>query len=327
MKKILVLFVFSLILIGCNSGNKRTTKLSQLIPDNSIIILKISDLESFKSDIKNNDFVNTILKNEDDLFDSDLLNTIQTVNKVLYCVSEINNIKHTSIITKYNDSLLKTLTNSTSFYTKIIDSIYVVSTSESIINAINPKENLSFETLNKTTNDNASFSLFLNKKSSNSLGKAMVNNTKFTNALVLDTNLSSDEINLNGITTTDNSRLELLDIFHKNMPQENSLLNIVPNDSEGFLSFTFSDYDILKSNIETFSETKIDSTLNDFWLHTVNEIGEVYLDNSSVIILKSLDAATTQDGLIDHQEITSTFREIDVLEFTTPDFFNTILVL
>ena len=47
-------------------------------------------------------------------------------------------------------SLLKTLTNSTSFYTKIIDSIYVVSTSESIINAINPKENLSFETLNKT---------------------------------------------------------------------------------------------------------------------------------------------------------------------------------
>ena len=62
MKKLLVAFLFSLLIIGCNSNKNNTIKLSQLIPDKTSIVLKISDLASFKNDIKNNDFFNKTYK-------------------------------------------------------------------------------------------------------------------------------------------------------------------------------------------------------------------------------------------------------------------------
>mgnify|MGYP006977540143 CR=1 FL=1 len=58
MKKILVALILFSILIGCNSNTKNTTTLSHLIPENTTTVLKITDLESFKNDLKNNDFFN-----------------------------------------------------------------------------------------------------------------------------------------------------------------------------------------------------------------------------------------------------------------------------
>jgi len=325
MKKILVALILFSILIGCNSNKKSTTKLSQLIPENALAVLKIADLESFKSDIKNNDFFNRTYNKQLQLQNSDILKNLKTINGVLLCISKDENENHVSIITKYNDSLFKDVEiDSTSFYSKIIDSIYIVSTSETIINTLKPKLNLDFDLLAQTANNNASFSLYLNKKSTDSLGLALFNQSKMANALMLDASINSDEVNLNGIATITNDSSELLSIFSKTSAQENTFSNIAPNNSEGFLSFTFNNYDILKSNIENYTDTKLDSTLNDFWLHSINEIGEVYLDDSSLIVAKSLDATTTKDGLLEHQEMTSTFREIKILQFNTPLFFNTI---
>lgn len=323
MKKILVAFILFSILIGCDSNRKSTTKLSQLIPENAVAILKISDLESFKSDIKNNDFFDRTLSNK--LQDSDLLKNITTVNEVLLSINKYEDKNHVSITTKYNDSLYKNVEiDSTSFYSKIIDSVFIVSTSETIINTLQPKLNLGFEELEQTTNSNASFSLYLNKKSTDGLGLALFNQSSLANSLMLDASVNSDEVNLNGIATTSNNNTELLGVFSKTSAQENTLSNIAPNDSKGFLSFTFNDYDVLKSNIENYTNTKIDTTFNDFWLHSINEIGEVYLNESSVIVAKSLDATTTKDGLLEHQEVSSTFREINILQFNSPQFFNTI---
>ena len=325
MKKILATFILFSIIIGCNSNKKSTTKLSQLIPENAIAVLTISDLESFKNDIKNNDFFSRSFNKELNLNNSDLLKNLQTVNNVLLCINKDEKGNHISIITKYTDSLYSTtLKDSTSFYSKIIDSIFMASTSETIISSLQPKPNATFEKLAQTVNSNASFSLYLNEKSSDSLGNIMFNQKTMAQAIMLDANLTSGELNLNGIAIIDDLKPKLLNIFNKTSAQENTLSGIAPINSKGFLSFTFNNYDILKENIESYLSTKIDSTLNDYWLHSINEIGEVYLDNSSVIIAKSLDATTTTDGLLEHQDITSTFREINILKFDAPQFFNTL---
>lgn len=325
MKKILVVLVLFSIIIGCNSNKKSSTKLSQLIPENTSAVLKISDLESFKSDIKNNDFFNRIYNKDLQIQDSDILKSLKTINEVLLCISKNEGKNHISIITKYNDSLFKNADiDSTSFFFKIIDSIYIASTSKAILNTIKSKANIDFDKLSQTVNTNVSFSLYLNNKSADSLGYVLFNQSKMANSLMLDASIRSGEINLNGIAITNESKPELLSIFNRTSAQENTLSDIAPNDSKGFLSFTFNNYDILKSNIEAYTKTKIDSTLNDFWLNSINEIGEVYLNNSSVIIAKSLDVTTTKDGLLDHQEIISSYREIDILQFNTPKFFNTI---
>ena len=325
MKKILVTFILFSMIVGCNSNKKSTTKLSQLIPENTYTVLKITDLESFKNDIKNNDFFNRTYNQELQLQDTDLLKNLQTVNTILVCFNSIEDENHISIITKYHDSLIKkTDTDSTSFFSKIIDSIYVASTSESIINLLQPKPNSGFEKLSQTASANTSFSMYLNKKSLDSLGFAMFNQNTIASSIMLDAHLTSGEVNLNGIAITDPSKPELLNIFNNTIPQENKLSGMAPNESNGFLSFTYNNYDILKANIERYTPTKIDSTLNDHWLHSINEIGEIYLANGSVIVTRSLDATTTKDGLLNHQDIVSTFREINILQFNAPRFFNTL---
>jgi len=325
MKKILIAFVLFSTIIGCNSNKKNTTKLSHLIPENAIAVLKIYDLESFKTDIKNNDFFNRSINKERSLQDSDILKNLQTVNNVLLCFNKDKGKNHISIITKYTDSLFTSTTiDSTAYYSKIIDNFFIASTSEAIINGLKAGPNSTFEKLAQTANSNTSFSLFLNNKSSDSLGNIMFNQKTMATAVLLDANLTSGEINLNGIAITDDLKPEFLTIFNKTTAQENTVSEVAPLSSKGFLSFTFNDYDIIKHNIETYHSTKTDSTLNDFWLYSINEIGEVYLENNSVVIAKSLDATTTKDGLLDNQEIISTFREIDILKFNSPQFFNTL---
>jgi hypothetical protein len=325
MKKIRVAFILFSILNGCISNNKNTAELSHLIPENTVVVLKISDLESFKNDLKNSDFFNKTYNKQFRLLDTDLLKHLKTVNPVLMCFSNTENDNEISIITKFNDSLFKDIKiDSTSFFTKIIDSIYIASTSKTIIDNLQAKPHSDFDELAKTTSTNASFSLYLNNKNTDSLGEAIFNQKTMANSLMLDARVTSGEINLNGIAISDTSTTDLLNIFNRTSPQENSLSNIAPNNSNGFLSFTYNNYDILKANIEHYTTQKIDSTLSDFWLHSINEIGEVYLDNSSVIIAKSLDPTTTKDGLLEHQDIVSTFREINILKFNTPQFFKTI---
>lgn len=325
MKKILVAFILLFIIIGCNSNKKGTTALHQLIPHNTSIILKISDLESFKNDIKNNDFNNRIFKNTPNLFDSEIIKTLKTNSEVLICINTVENKEHYSIITKNNDSLFNSkTTDSLKFYTKIVDSIIVASTSKTIINTLKSAKNTDIDNLLRTSNPNSSFSLYLNDKSSDSLGNILTENKSFSSSMMIDATITANELNLNGITKTSKSKLELLDVFEKTLPQENSISAITPNISKGFLSFTFNDYDILKSNIETYTNTKIDSTLNDFWLHSIVEVGEIYLKNSTVIIAKSLDAVTTKDGLLEHQDVISTYRETDIISVNDPKYFSKI---
>lgn len=325
MKKILVVFALTLLIIGCSSDKNSSTKPSQLIPENTSVILKTSDLESFKSDIKNSDLLSRLSKKEKLFVDSDLIKNLQTTNNVLFCISDVENEKQVSIVTKYNDSLYRNHPiDSTKFFSKIVDSIFIASSSEAIINSLHSKENPEFKKLMQTANNNASFSLYLNNKSADSLGSSLFKSNQFSKALLLDASMTSSEINLNGISITESDKTKFLSIFNKTIAQENTLNNIAPNNSEGFLSFTFNNYDILKSNIEAYTKTKIDSTLNDYWLHSINEVGEIYLGNTHVIIAKSLDATTTKDGLLEHQDIASTFREIDINNFNVPGFFNKI---
>jgi len=259
--------------------------------------------------------------------------TLKLFNKQLELFKDEENSKLLDIAFKYEFDFIKVLANmesngvkidSTSFFSKLIDSIYIASTSKNIIDKLQPNPHSDFEELLQTTSTNASFSIYLDNKSIDSLGQAMFNQKTMANSLMLDASVTSGELNLNGIAISNELKPQLLNIFSRTTPQENTLSNIAPSDSNGFISFTFNNYDILKANIEHYTTQKIDSTINDFWLHSINEIGEIYLENSSIIVAKSLDPTTTKDGLLEHQDIVTTFREVNILQFNTPQFFKTI---
>ena len=321
MKKFLFIFTVVALLFSCNNSNKNTTKLFHLIPENTSLVIKINDLETFKSDIKNNDIINklpsyTLLKDIDKH-----LENLKTSNPVLFCVTNILEKSEYSIITKYHDSLIiVNQTDSLQLYIKIIDSIYVGSTSQTIIDNLKLNENLIFESLNKTKNDNSSFSVFANNESFN-FGD-LINSEDInllTNEMSLDIFISPDQITFNGVTFTNDSLPQLLKAFKNTIPQENKIQNIVPSNSNGFLSLTFDDFEVFYKNLNPK-----DSLSNYEIFQTINEVGEINLDKETAVALKSIDVSATKEALQDHQNEVSNFRIIPIFEYSNSEIFNIV---
>ena len=324
MKKLFFILSIFLTIYSCNNSKKKSTTLYHLIPENSSLVLKINDLETFKSDIKNNDFISklntsTLQKNIAKQFDN-----LKTNNTILVCFEKNNDTYDFSIITKFHDSLLKGNNNdSLNIYSKIIDSIYISSASKNTLDRIKALKNSIFENLNETTNSNSSFSVFINNKNiGNAIIPQEINN--FSKGMTLDAEISPDQINFNGITLVNDTLPQLLKVFKNTIPQENTIQQIAPSNSNGFLSFTYNDFDILKNNINNFNSKTVDSTFNSELFHTINEVGEIYFDKNTAIILKSIDAVATIEALQDHQNVISNFRNVAVFEFNNSNLFKTV---
>ena len=327
MKKLFFILSIFLTIYSCNNSKKTNTTLYHLIPENASLVLKINDLETFKSDIKNNDFISklnisTLQKNIAIQFEN-----LKTNNPILICFEKNNNTYDFSIITKFHDSLLTGNNNdSLNIYSKIIDSIYISSASKSTIDQIKRFKNSTFENLSETTNNNSSFSIFINNKNCNNIGNTIIPEdiNNFSNGMTLDAEISPDQINFNGITLANDTLPQVLKIFKNTIPQENTIQQIVPSNSNGFLSFTYNDFDLLKNNINNFYNKPVDSTFNSELFHTINEGGEIYFDTDTAIILKSIDATATIEALQNHQNVVSNFRNVAVFEFNNPNIFKTV---
>jgi len=326
MKKLFVLLLLSAFIHSCNTRQKKESNLTQLIPQTSSVIVKINDIETFKSDIKNNDFITSIYNTKPyKLLDKKikLINQINTNNSVLVCFENENDTLQFTLITKLKDSLFKKDIDSLKFHTKIIDSIFIGSTSKSIIS--NTKINYTEEYTNlfKTTNSEKSFSLLLPKKTTNTLANHLLNsNTEnIGNWITLDSEISQDKIVLNGITTYQDTIPQLLNVFNLNIPQENNIQHLIPEQSESAISITFSDYGVFKENLSNYNKTENDSINNSEIFQTVNEIGLFFLNNQPLIAMHSLDANATNEALNILRNENSIYRDIPIYEYSNSNLF------
>jgi hypothetical protein len=330
MKKVLFLLLISLSIYSCNNSKKNGVELKNLIPKNSSLVLKIDALEAFRSDLKNNDFISKLSSNQaykSILSPLELLDSIQTDSQILICFETNNETLEYSIITKYHDSLFNNIeTDSLNIYSKIIDSVYVGSTSKLILNNIKLNESSKFESLFETTTNSSSFSVFMTDTGSNRLGTSIIPDdiTAFSSLMSLDAEISQDQITFNGVSIAYDTLPQLINVFKNTIPQENTIQNIVPYNSTSYLSFTFNDFDVLNLNLSDYNERVIDSTANYDLFHSINEVGEIHVNNETVVILKSIDAFATKEVLQDQQTIVSNYRNVDILEFTQPTLFKTV---
>ena len=327
MKNLFFTLYLCFLLTSCNNAKRSTTKLTQFIPENSNVILSINDVESFKSDIKNNAFINKLASSsfyKDLSAPLDKLSNFNTNNKVLICFGTSENESSYTIITKYSDSLFNNQSIDTiNWYHKTIDSIYIGSPSQALINSISKNTSSLFESFEQSINTNASFSIFLNTESSNKLGNSLFKEAgnAFTSWIMMDTQITPDQISFNGISTTKDTLPQLIRVFKNTIPQENNISQITPVENEGFLSFTYDNFETIHENIKAYNGQAIDSTANNELFETANEIGEIYFNNENVVVLKSLDAFATKEALRNHQNLTSSYRNVEIYEFNSPSFF------
>lgn len=349
-----ICFTFLLITFSCTNHKTTRTEPIDFIPENTSIVLKTSNIESLKSDIQNNDLIKNLSKtNTYHNIESKLeaLSLLHPKNDLLICFSKKDSLQF-SVITKYHSTLFKTdslpnyieetltynnkvITKSTLnnniFYSTVIDSMFVASSSKKMIDAafINTNKNSELKKIYSTTNKNKSLSVVITPK--NELLKSFfiedsILLKNFSNYFAVDIDMSQDEILINGITKATDSSKSLINIFKDNIPKENQIQNIAPSNSDGFLSFTFNDFEILKTNLVKFN--KKDSINASDLFDNVSEIGVIYEDKKRAIVLNSIDVIATKDALLSELNTVDTYRQIKIYDFSKPDtFLNTFYPL
>ena len=342
---ILLLFIA----LSCTNTKKKRTSLIDFIPENSAVIFKARNIESLQSSINNSELIqqfskSNIYENLENKFEN--LEVLKSNSQILICFSKTkqDSLNYT-LITKYHDSLFvtdslknykeesfsfknSTITKSTLnknvFFSTIIDSVFIASSSKKTIElAFNPLAvDIEQQKIYKST-DKENLSVIIDSKA-NLIKSIFIEDSislkTFTNHLALDIEVSQNALYFNGITKATDSSKSLINVFKNTIPQVNTIQHITPSNSDAFMSFTFSDFKILKYNLALFKEKDtIANTTNLF--DDVNEVGVIYEGKKQAIVLNSRDIIATKDALLSEQNITETYRDISIYNFSNSTLF------
>ena len=179
------------------------------------------------------------------------------------------------------------------------------------------------EKIYNTSGHDKTFSMFIipiSNFSSSFFVDNSISLATFTEYIAIDVELNQNDTYFNGITKASDSTESLINIFRNTTPHVNQIQNITPSNSDGFMSFTFDDFEILKTNLLKFN--KKDSITNSMTLfNDIIEVGVIYEDEKRAIVLNSTDVIATEDALLSEQTIADTYREINIYNFSQPVIF------
>ncbi len=184
-------FYFSLLILvtfSCSNYNKNRENLIDFVPKNASIIIRTSNLENLRSSIENSDFLNKFSKTnaykhlEDNL---ENLTLLKPNGEVLICFSnDLTDSLQYSIITKYhpvlfktdslknyieesltyeNEILTKSILKNSTFYSTVIDSTFLISSSKEVIRAVksDPVINDDLVKIYNATSNDKTFSVII----------------------------------------------------------------------------------------------------------------------------------------------------------------------
>ena len=348
--KFYYLGVITLFLVSCNNNDINRKNLIDFVPYKASIILKSSNIESLKNSVDNNYFLQEVSQNVSFKKLNQNLNYLtylQPLNEVLLCFSKdsYDSLQYI-VITKYHNNLVnkkempnyieetsqtknnfitKYTNKETVFYSSIVDSVFIASSSKDIITSVfnqTINTNAELTKLYNTFNNDKTCSVIV--KSDNALVKSLfIENAlsfkQFTNYLAADIDITQNRILINGVTKAKDS-LSLVNIFKNTVAQVNQIQNITPVNSDGFLSFTFHDFQIFKTNLNTFRKESLVSSTSKLF-DDITEVGVLYEANNRAVILHSVDALATKDALLAQQNTIESYRDIAIYSFSEPALF------
>ncbi|MFB9054707.1 ribonuclease HII [Formosa undariae] len=349
MRVLFLALFFSIFLISCDTNTTTQHRLIEFVPEGASTLIKTNNIEDLKSSLTNNDLIqeyNTspfykslehILKNttafkpkaetlfcfSKDQSDSTQITLITKYTPDLFEFDSLSKPKQEQIKFK-NATITKTLWHKETLYSTIVDSVFIGSTSKTIIeNSLDVKPVSSeLQKIYNTTATEKTFAVILDtehvKESTLFFSSDSIPLQNFTKYIALDTDITQDQITLNGITKAPDSTNQLINIFKNTTPQENKMAHITPEDSDGFMSLTYQDFSNLQANLVALNNQEPpETTLFD----NTDEIGVIYNKDKRAVVLHSLDQMATDEALLDSQEVLEEFRQIEIKKFEYPDWF------
>ena len=337
-------FLLSLICISffaCQTDYK-TSKAEDFLNQNAQTILRINGLENLNSNLNNSHFLNSLDKSETYLnlkSEFEIFNHIKTKHPIYV---NLFSSEEFSFATKYSDSIVQFLNNKKvlrdsvsveainaekitfnkkSLFVALRDSVIIGANSEAQLKAIfNQEKNESLLKLLKTTNKASEISVLSNLSSTKKQPlfiDNVLNKDQLTNYLAFDVDLSQENILLNGITKASDSTKSLINVFTNTIPQENELALVTPNNSDGFLSITYNDFEIFRENLNAFNK-KPTIEKETLLFDNITEIGVIYND-ANAYVLNTIDATLTKTALQEEQQEIETYRSIPIYKYSKTD--------
>ncbi|MHA7058626.1 ribonuclease HII [Aquimarina sp. M1] len=359
MKKIVVILL-STIVLACNTTTEKPNTLIDYIPQDAQVILKINDLEQTRNMLRDNDFLK---KNSEIQFFTyfkklPILNQINQ-SKGLLCFSPIgkNDFEYTYIskfdasivdkdslgqknienITYSNKIIHKVISGNNTFYATKQDSLLIASSSQILIeNAIRQQENKTSvsEDLIKAydvSDPKNPVSVLMNGKQLSQIHNSLLPSTDFSEIsnfsgwISVDAKLEQNAMYIDGIAIEKDSLSSTIGIFDNTIAQENKIAKVTPVTANGFVSFTYDDFYILKKNLALAQDREIENIPDelDELLSGVSEIGMIFMENETVFTLTSLAPENTLEQLAG--TASGSYRNIDIFSYEETTTFSGLL--
>ena len=347
-----------LLIVGCSQQQKKASSLLDFVPQNAAIIIKINNLNGFKSDLKNNDFLSKL-----ESFG---------VYKAIY-----NEIKHLDHVKSETESILAfselgagnfefTFVTSEASNTFVLDSVQnikkesdfiesqkidtydlegdilyclslngkiTISSSRVILENLikyfdEPKTFTELEKLNEIASTTKNASLFINLQHSESLAKSLLKENSalkislFSDWILVDVNANQNHMNLNGISVTKDSINNYLNLFKDTNPLANTTPSLAPRSADAILSYTFDDYTAFALNQQRY--LGLDSP-KDSLLNTVEEIGFIYQNGDKTVLLNTYGSEQLSEYITSIKKSETEYQGNQILGLNKPDFLNLYL--
>ncbi|WP_323786822.1 ribonuclease HII [Psychroserpens sp.] len=352
MKNIWLLIVLCVFTLSCKRDKKKASDLISYIPENSSVIIKTNSLESLKSAVNTNFLIQELLNYSEIKDLNNKLKPISYLKPETECYISLskdqNDSLEISFITHFKTSVFEldsipnlisekfatqsksisklTIDNSI-FYSYIKDSILFISNRLKLVEASFQQKELDLELqkLINVSNTNKSVSLLINLKQNEFkplyFKDSVLNATRFSNYVLLDADISQNDIVLNGISKATDSTKSIINVFKNSIPQENKIAKVIPFDSDYFLSFTFNDIKAFEEQLSLHKASdSLQLDLSPF--ETIIEGGYFEKNNQRGIILQSIDASATQEYFSQRRH--STFRSVDIYNVENSDLISTL---
>ncbi|NND62941.1 MAG: hypothetical protein HKN48_07070 [Flavobacteriaceae bacterium] len=326
-------------LISCGQKNQRNNALVEYVPEETEIAVKISNLATLQSDLKNSAFYNQFkLSKSWDYVDNgnNFLKHIQPIGEGVLCLKQNDTSSTFTFITRNHpeifntDSIPEATIQASSYkknnivevkidgelsYKSVVDSLLIISTSEEILQEIvdgSSTKNSAFKKALKLEANEENVMVFPIKCSisSDTIGSS------FDQLASLRYKIIPNGVTAAGVLINRDTLPNLTTLFKGLSPQPNQLPNIVPLNAKKAISITFDDHEILANNLRRFHTDSVNLSPV---FESISEIGFIETPSGVSYVLHSIDSEITGEELAPYRAEPSSFKETALFSLADND--------
>ena len=346
--RIVILFIFAICLLGgCSRNNSEQDPLLNLVPEDTGILIKINNLSTFKSELKNTKFISdarntelasklNVLKQLFDTVDSDTTCLLALMERdsmnFLLLTPEIPGRVVPADSSLAKDTIRRNLPSIDSIapelHMRIEKGIRLISNSEQLLNEavtenIKKQSDPLLRDLYKASLKRKSATLFINTNTSSDVFPSFLEKDSLQNKrsledwIMFDINSNQNYLYLNGLVKTRDTIGNFLRLFEGTKPVQNVTAELAGPNSDAIVSYTFDDYEIFVKNQQAYSDSPYSMEIP---LNGVEEVGVIYQNGQKAIVLNVYATESVQKYLDQQTTATRDYQGHEITTIKDDDF-------